>query len=321
MSVSTTQMPTPDRSYAVKVTGGALDRARLLDLPGRDEMLKRAPSVQRFWDSNRLLLESAWKEWDEQNSQLSQWINETLLSEPLRNAIALAWEDPAKEQAVADLWEEILPGVYQAQLFDIEKLHLLRAYLDGVASAGIPLRPPYGIALNRNGGMLDARSEGYLAAPTFQAFYNLIMNKYMRPISRMLFPEVMGFDTQTFGFSIQYQEGMDTSLRPHTDASAATMNINLNVPGETFKGSEVDFFNNETGKVTRTIFQPGVAMLHRGSVPHAAQPITGGSRTNMVLWLYGDNMQIPRGVLPTTKAEAKARWTVPDTQKDDFAPF
>ncbi len=52
--------------------------------------------------------------------------------------------------------------MYQAQLFDVEKLHLLRAYLDGVADADIPLRPPYGIALYRNGGMLDASSERVL---------------------------------------------------------------------------------------------------------------------------------------------------------------
>ncbi|MBT3134029.1 2OG-Fe(II) oxygenase [Alteromonas sp. ALT199] len=314
------------KSY-VETTGteiesvGALQHARALTLPSRDEMLKRAPSVQRFWDTNRSLLEKAWKEWDVQNEPLVEWVTESLISEPLRNAVTLAWEDPAKEQAVADLWEEVVPGVYQAQLFDVDKLQLLRNYLDGVADAGIPLRPPYGIALNRNGGMLDARSEGYLAAPTFQDFYNVIMDKYMRPISRLLFPEVMGFDSQTFGFSIQYQEGMDTSLRPHTDASAATMNVNLNVPGETFKGSEVDFFNQNTGKVTRTVFEPGVAMLHRGSVPHAAQPITGGSRTNMVLWLYGDSMQIPRGALPASKADAKTRWSVPHTPKDGFAPF
>ena len=318
MSLSKTQIATSDKVVA---NNSALQQARALALPSRNEMLKRAPTVQRFWDSNRVLLENAWQEWDELNKQLADWVTESLISEPLRNAVTLAWEDPTKEQAVANLWEEVLPGVYQAQLFDVEKLHLLRAYLDGVADAGIPLRPPYGIALNRNGGMLDARSEGYLAAPAFQEFYNLIMDKYMRPISRMLFPEIMGFDTQTFGFSIQYQEGMDTSLRPHTDASAATMNVNLNLPGETFKGSEVDFFNQETGKVTRTVFAPGVAMLHRGSVPHAAQPITGGSRTNMVLWLYGDSMQIPRGVSLTSKADAKSRWTVPSNPKDSFAPF
>ena len=106
----------------VDATNGALQQARSLVPPSRDETLKRAPSVQRFWDGNHLLLENAWHEWDEQNEQLAEWVTENLISEPLRNAVTLAWEDPAKEQAVANLWEEVLHGVYQAQLFDVEKL-------------------------------------------------------------------------------------------------------------------------------------------------------------------------------------------------------
>jgi len=300
---------------------GALANARALTLPSRDDMLKRAPSVQQFWDSNRELLEAAWSEWDTEHTALGEHINESLIAKPLRDAVRQAWQHPEREVEVANLWEEVLPGVYQAQFFDVDKLAQLRSYLDEVANAGIPVRPPYGIALNRNGGMLDKRSEGYLAAPAFQQFYQLVMDRYMRPISRLLFPEIMGFDTQTFGFSIQYQEGMDTSLRPHTDASAATMNINMNLEGESFTGSEVDFFNSSTSKVTRTVFQPGVAMLHRGSVPHAAQPITSGTRSNMVLWLYGDSMQIPRGVGEKLDHNAAQRWTIPNNTKDLHAPF
>ena len=111
--------------------------------------------------------------------------------------------------------------------------------------------------------MLDPRSEGYLAAPGFQALYRELMDKYTRPIARLLFPEVMGCDTQTFGFSIQYQAGLDTSLRLHTDASAATLNVNLNLLGEAFTGSEVDFYDPYTGRVSRLTFKPGTAMLHR----------------------------------------------------------
>jgi len=53
--------------------------------------------------------------------------------------------------------------------------------------------------------MLDGRSEGYLAAPNFQTFYKDkdLMDTYMRPISRLLFPDITRYDTQTFGFSIQ----------------------------------------------------------------------------------------------------------------------
>jgi len=144
----------------------------------------------------------------------------------------------------------------------------------------------------------------------------------MRPIARLLFPEIVGYDTQTFGFSIQYQPGIDTSLQLHSDASAATLNINLNLRGETFTGSEVDFYDPASGKANRLTFAPGTAMLHRGAIAHAAQPITSGKRTNFVLWLYGDRMQLPSATgSPATVLSAHERWTVPSSAKDEFAPF
>ena len=66
-------------------------------------------------------------------------------------------------------------SVNKAQFFYPDKLNVLRDYLDRVIEADIPLRPPYGIVLNRGGAMLDPRSEGYLAAPTFQTFYQELM--------------------------------------------------------------------------------------------------------------------------------------------------
>ena len=169
--------------------------------------------------------------------------------------------------------------------------------------------------------MLDRRSEGYLAAPSFQNFYQTLIDKYMRPISRLLFPEIMGFDTQTFGFSIQYQAGVDTSLRMHTDASAVTLNINMNLEGEEFSGSEVDFINPKNGKRNRISFRPGTALLHRGNVAHEAQPITSGERSNLVLWLYGDRMFIPNKWTSTKEWSPQERWSIPDNQYDNFAPF
>ncbi|WP_281544604.1 2OG-Fe(II) oxygenase [Grimontia sp. SpTr1] len=298
----------------------ALDQARNLTLPSRQEMLMRAPVVQQFWDNNRELLSSAWREWQLTEQGNAFKLDDSLLSANLRDAVNKAWENPKTELDVKELWEQVAPGVFQCQIFDPERLAELRGYLENVANAEIPLRPPYGIALNRHGAMLDKRSEGYLAAPEFQAFYQILMDRYMRPVARLLFPEVMGYDSQTFGFSIQYQPGVDTSLRLHTDASAATMNINLNLPGEAFTGSEIDYYDPATGMVRRLSFEPGIAMIHRGSVPHAAQPITSGSRTNIVLWLYGDRRQIPiRGL--TQEIDAKVRWTVPESIPDSYAPF
>lgn len=141
----------------------------------------------------------------------------------------------------------------------------------------------------------------------------------MRPIARLLFPEVLGYDSQTFGFSIQYQAGMDTSIRLHTDAAAVTLNLNL--PSEEFTGSEVDFYDKDKGGVKRLTFKPGMAMLHRGNVAHAAQPITSGERTNFVFWLYGDRMQIPRSEGQPKNVDASVRWTLPSEEYDDVAPF
>lgn len=299
----------------------ALQQARSVTRPTREEMLDRAPSVQRFWMDNKDLFEEAWHEWEANQESANPALNSSLFDPKLRSAVEAAWADPGKEPAVKDLWSEVFPGVYRAQFFDVDRLSALRAYLDNVAAADIPLRPPYGIVLNRGGAMLDPRSEGYLAAPNFQAFYRELMDVYMRPVSRLLFPDVVGYDTQTFGFSIQWQENKDTSLRPHTDASAVTLNINLNLPGEDYSGSAVSFIDPASRRVEKLTFEPGTALIHHGSVPHASDPITKGERYNFVLWLYGAQGRIPHPGAPDQPIDPTDRWTVPSANSDGFAPF
>ena len=284
-------------------------------------MLERHPSVHTFWMQNKALFADAWSAWETQSGNDQTILDRSLYAPELRQAIEQSWANPELEDAVKALWTEVFPGVYKAQFFDPERLGDLRAYLDQVADAGIPLRPPYGIALNRGGAMLDSRSEGYLAAPGFQAFYRDLMDQYMRPISRLLFPDVFGFDTQTFGFSIQWQAGKDTTLRPHTDASAATLNINLNLPGETFSGSAVRFMDPASRRTESLSFEPGTALIHHGSVPHASGPIVEGERHNFVLWLYGERGQVPRQGTPLEVASPQERWTNPNAPSDGFAPF
>ncbi len=84
--------------------------------------------------------------------------------------------------------------------------------------------------LNRRGAILDKCSEGYIVTPSFQAFY---------------------------------RDLLDTSIRPHTDASAVTLNVNLNLPDE-------QFIDSIYGKVVGLGFTLGCAMLHRGDLVHAA---------------------------------------------------
>lgn len=299
-----------------------LQLARALELPTRQAMLYREPAVQNFWINNTDLIANAWSEWEATSIDSSTFtLDDTLLDKNIREAVKQAWEDPSKELAVKALLHEVAPDVFQFQFFDPERLAVLRGYLEQVWNSQIPMRPPYGIVLNRRGAMLDSRSEGYLAAPSFQAFYNEILNTYMRPISRMLFPEVMGFDTQTFGFSIYYEPNTDSSIRPHTDASTVALNINLNLPGEEFTGSQVDFYHPYTGDIKSLTFKPGTAMLHRGNIAHAAKPITSGERTNFVLWLYGERGRLPAQGAPRIPVNAKQRWTNPNKPNDGYAPF
>lgn len=298
-----------------------LTQARKLVLPSREAMLMRHPSVQDFWGQNAELFEAAWQEWQANGEHGHISLDRSLYAPRLREAVEQSWADPSREAAVMGLWTQVFPDVYKAQFLDPERIRDLRHFMSRVADAGIPLRPPYGIVLNRGGAMLDPRSEGYLAAPEFQKFYRDLMDHFMRPIGRLLFPDAYGYDSQTFGFSIQWQAGKDTSLRPHTDTSAVTLNINLNLPGEAFSGSAVRFMDPVSGKTERLSFEPGTALIHHDSVPHASEPITEGERHNLVLWLYGEGNQIPLHGAHHNTVSPQERWTIPQARTDAFAPF
>ena len=303
------------------MTLSALEQAQSLARPSREAMLQRHPTVQRFWEENRGLFEEAWSEWEQKRLDNNSPLDGEVFDPALRQATDEAWLQPSHEGAVRELWNEVLPGVFEAQFMDVDALASLRDYLNDAADANIPLRPPYGIVLNRGGAMLDPRSEGYLAAPSFQAFYRKLMDHYMRPISRLLFPEITGYDTETFGFSVQWEAGKDVSLRPHTDASSVTLNINLNLPDEEFSGSAVGFFDRSNGQKVDYTFKPGYAVIHRGDVPHISQPITKGSRSNLILWLYGEGGATPSFEVPPALQAPEVRWSHPKPTPSNFAPF
>ncbi|APG61567.1 2OG-Fe(II) oxygenase [Sphingorhabdus lutea] len=299
-----------------------LEQARNIIRPTREAMLQRAPSVHHFWNENKMMFKEAWAEWEDNDGHEGIMLDSTLYAPEMRHAVEQSWEDPAKEISVKDLWHEIFPNVYKAQFFDPKKLHILRNYLQLAANADIPIRPPYGIVLNRGGAMLDPRSEGYLAAPIFQSFYQQLMDYYMRPISRLLFPDIYGYDSQTFGFSIQWQAGKDVDLRAHSDASSVTLNINLNLPGEKYSGSAVRFMDPKSRRVESLSFEPGTALIHHGKVPHASEPITEGERHNFVLWLYGEHGQTPyQHGEESDRVSAQKRWTLPQISPQNYAPF
>ena len=104
------------------MTLSSLQQARSIARPSREQMLNREFSVQQFWNQNRDLFERAWSEWQTENEAKLPQLDSSIFDPKLRAAVEQAWVDPTAEGAVKDLWEEVFPGVYRAQFFDVERL-------------------------------------------------------------------------------------------------------------------------------------------------------------------------------------------------------
>jgi len=295
VSTMATQRDAQTVAAAPAANAASLEIARKLQKPSREAVLRRDSKVYDFWNQNEQLLERAWKEWNQNDEKALALpkLDASLVNPKLREAVEAAWKDPVnKEQAIKELWTQVAPGVYAMQFLDLEQLHKLRQWLDVTADAGIPTRPPYGIVLNTKGKMVDPRSVGYLAAPDFQDFYQMLVNEYIRPLGRLFFPESIreSDDSESFAFTIQYQgeEGGDKSIRPHSDASTVTFNINLDAT-QSWTGSSLIFFDRAKGARHEVTWAPGIAVMHLGRSMHAALPIESGTRSNWVIWTMGKN--------------------------------
>ena len=88
-------------------TGANLEKARNLQLPTYQEMLRRDAKVYDFWNHNEATLEKAWKEWnahDEKALALPK-LDASIINPKLRQAVEATWKDPSpeNEQAIKDL--------------------------------------------------------------------------------------------------------------------------------------------------------------------------------------------------------------------------
>jgi len=117
----------------------------------------------------------------------------------------------------------------------------------------------------------------------------------------------------------------DKHLPQHTDSSLFTLNVNLNLPDETFEGSELVFAvldgkkkkkdNDSTSDSSSSSsfvlqMEPGMAVLHRGLHRHETLPIQGGSRHQLVIWLFGEYGYVRSVPYPSQEQRTlKQRWT------------
>ena len=206
--------------------------------------------------------------------------NDEFINPTLSIALDNCVNDPSDETeaAVKALWtnsmndNQPLPkGVYATQVLDSSGIQLIRKLLDSATSSGIPTRRPNG--MNRHGVIIDSEVYGAVSVtPLVKLVENELINRVVRPVGRMLFPDRIGCndDIEYFAFTIRYDgsdddadaggndnessQQHDTELREHRDASVVTLNINLNLPNESeyYSGSEV-FFREYPSEETKVV--------------------------------------------------------------------
>jgi hypothetical protein len=180
----------------------------------------------------------------------------------LHERVEQMWAAPSSvhEERLEELWTQVAPGVYRGQLLSVNGIRHIRSMLDAVQhKSHIPRRRPNG--MNRHGLIVNdmagraADDIGATATPTptpggvslerlSSVVHRRIIDRYVRPLGRMLFPTHIGRgdDQEAYAFTIRYSAEEDLELREHNDASVVTLNVNLNVPEDpSFEGSSVYF--------------------------------------------------------------------------------
>lgn len=133
----------------------------------------------------------------------------------------------------------------------------------------------------------------------FTPFLDELMQTAVLPLSRFLYPDVVGATLDNHhGFVVDYEMGKDEHLDFHVDQSDVTLNVCL---GQTFTDGNLYFGGIRCAVHQQTMprpeeaftvqHQPGQALLHRGKHRHAAENITAGRRMNLILWCMSSTYQ------------------------------
>jgi hypothetical protein len=324
---------------------GALEQARRIVPPAISLRQGGEYEHGEFWGENDALIKAAWEEWwNEQSSHLPDLMAEEDLMDPtLLRAVLRVRQDPT-EDTEADLQHLLQPvirdQVYQLPFLTSRGVLFLRQHLDAASyyyidrggdndsTAGIPTRRPNG--MNRYGIILDPTIEGAVSYDAINNWINHVVDDYVRPLSRMLFPQLTSThhpedDCESYAFTIRYHPDEDMELKEHSDASVYTININLNLimeedetnSTEAYSGSSLYFLDPATDSQRHVSFTPGMAVLHRGLTRHAALPITHGERHNLVIWLFGQDGYVRFGEYSKSEQLTVAeRWGASNGKKE-----
>jgi len=301
--------PADEEAQENEYETSALAKARKLHPPRALNTYDAEYEHAEFWEEHGTLLKEAWKEWWEKevfaiishdtDNILKESSDEWLLPE-LSKALdeAISSPSPQSEEKVKSFWvstptegfsnetgqqqrhrqqfyttQQLPKGVYttSSPLLTPRGISYLRTLLALARSSKIPTRRPNG--MNRNGVILDKDVDGAIPVNAIVESFveKMLVEKVVRPMGRVLFPEFVGCgdDLEYFAFTIQYDGGKnenadadgecghintdnqeidnngltkDFELKEHRDASVITLNINLNLPDEIGYGGSQVFF-------------------------------------------------------------------------------
>ncbi|KAF5181018.1 2-oxoglutarate and iron-dependent oxygenase domain-containing protein [Thalictrum thalictroides] len=190
------------------------------------------------------------------------------------------------EESLRSIISEPSPGVYTFEMLQPDFCELLLSEVESfekwVQEAKFKIMRPN--TMNKYGAVLDDFG--------LETMLDHLMNNFIRPISKVFFPEVGGTSLDSHhGFVVEYGKDRDYELGFHVDDSEVTLNVCL---GKQFSGGELFFRGVRCDKHVNTDTQPeevfdyshvpGHGVLHRGRHRHGARPTTSGHRTNLLLW-------------------------------------
>lgn len=325
-----------EKNYKIKVS--ALERAQKLQVPPVTRTTEGDTENLEFWMKHGDLLREAWDELDQENWNQNTFQLDSMVNHLLVEAVTNAWKHSQInkndehnlltdiENHIQSLWDSTdHSDVYSMDSFlTNEGVVWLRRQLEYVKNTGIPLRRPN--AMNRYGVIVsssshtdfDQKIDGSVQLSSLDQFITSLIDFCIRPLCRLLFPSLVGQnkedDLEHYAFTISYQPDQDVELKEHRDASLFTMNINLNLQqeeDESFDGSSLYFIDDEKQRRYVKPFSEGMAILHPGSIRHAALPINDGSRHNLIIWIFGKHGDVR--VSPYHKKEQmtqKERWSL-----------
>ncbi|GAB4840345.1 2-oxoglutarate and iron-dependent oxygenase domain-containing protein cp2, variant 2 [Ancistrocladus abbreviatus] len=190
------------------------------------------------------------------------------------------------EDSFRSIMSEPAPGIFTFEMLQPHFCELLLSEVENfekwVSETKFRIMQPN--TMNKYGAVLDDFG--------LEMMLDKLMEDYVRPLSKVFFPEVGGSTLDSHhGFVVEYGIDRDVDLGFHVDDAEITLNVCL---GKQFSGGELFFRGVRCDKHVNTETQPeeildychvpGRAVLHRGRHRHGARATTGGHRTNLILW-------------------------------------